>query len=168
MSVVDKEVQCVNHFSIVTYKRHFNRLLNHFSNGLLSFLFFLEKLNLHLLLTFFEKEFGFADDLFTLFQGFVNLGCLLKDAYIVSIKEFSLFLLEELGAEVSLLVKFLCFELHINKVSILEKFREFVQLGFLQYMELLVERVEEVYDALAERILQVELFTLSNLLSTLE
>jgi len=35
-------------------------------------------------------------------------------------------------------------------------------------MELLVERVEEVNDAFAELIFQVELFALSNLLATLE
>ena len=104
MSVVDKEVQRVDHLSIVPYKWHFNRLFNDFRNGLFCLLLLLKELNLHLLFAFFEEELRLADNLFALFQSFVNLGCLLEDAHIVSIKEFGLFLLEELGAEVSLLV----------------------------------------------------------------
>ena len=63
--VVYEEVKCVNHLSVVSYKRHFDRLLNYLRYGLFSLLLFLQEFNLHLFLTFFEEELGLSDDLFT-------------------------------------------------------------------------------------------------------
>ena len=64
--VVDKEVQSVDHFAIVTDQWHLDGLLNHLRDGQLGTLLLLQKLNLHLLLTFFQKEFSLANDLLTL------------------------------------------------------------------------------------------------------
>lgn len=50
--IIHKEVQCVNHFAIISHQGHFNRLFNDFSNGLPSFLFLLQKFNLHLFFGF--------------------------------------------------------------------------------------------------------------------
>ena len=57
--IVHKEMKRVNHFSIVANKRHFNSLFNNFGDISLSLRLFLQQLNLHLLLTFFQQELCF-------------------------------------------------------------------------------------------------------------
>ena len=104
VSVVHKEVQCVYHLSIIAYQRHLDSLLNHLSYGLLGLLLLLQELNLHLLFALLEKEFGLSDNLFTLLECLLDLGCLLEDIHIVAVCKLLLLLLKELGTVVCLLV----------------------------------------------------------------
>lgn len=74
-------------------------------------------------------------------------------------------LLEKLGAHFSFLVKFFGLELNVDEVGVFEEPRKLVQFVFLEDLQLLVKRVEEVNDALAKLVFQVELFALRDLLS---
>ena len=71
--VVDEEMECVDHFSVVAYQWHLDRLLDYFRYCLLGPLLFLEQLNLHLLLRLFEEELGLPDDLLTFLESFLDL-----------------------------------------------------------------------------------------------
>ena len=137
--VVHEEMQCVNHLSVVAHQGHLDRLLNHLRNCLLGSLLFLEQLNLHLLLGLFQQKLGFSDHLLRLFQCLFNRTRLLEDADVIAIGKFFLFLLEEFGANVSLLVQLFRFKLHIDEVSIFQKPRKLVQFLLLEHFELLVE-----------------------------
>jgi len=116
--VVDKEVKGVNHFSVVSNQWHLDCLLHDLRYGLFCALLFLQELNLHLLLRFFQQKFGFSNDLFTLFQILFNHVSLLQDANIVSVLKLFLLLLEKLRTVVSLLVKFFSFKLDVYEVCI--------------------------------------------------
>ena len=71
--VVDEEMECVDHFSVVAYQWHLDRLLDYFRYCLLGPLLFLEQLNLHLLLRLFEEELGLSNDLLTFLESFLDL-----------------------------------------------------------------------------------------------
>lgn len=149
MRIVDEEVQCVHHLSVVAYQGHLDRLLHHLRNGLLGPLLLLKQLNLHLFLRLFQQKLGLPNHLLRFFQCLFNRTCLLEDTDVVAIGELFLFLLEELCANVSLLVKFFSFQLHVDEVRVLQKPRKLVQFLLLEDFKLLVERVEEIDDALA-------------------
>ena len=71
--VVNEEMKCVDHFSIVAYQWHLDRLFDYLRYCLLGPLFLLEQLNLHLLLGLFQEELGLPDDLFTFLESFLDL-----------------------------------------------------------------------------------------------
>ena len=71
--VVNEEMKCVDHFSIVAYQWHLDCLLDYLRYCLLGPLFLLEQLNLHLLLGLLQEELGLPDDLFTFLESFLDL-----------------------------------------------------------------------------------------------
>ena len=71
--VVDEEMECVDHFPVVAYQWHLDRLLDYFRYCLLGPLLLLEQLNLHLLLWLLQEELGLPDDLFAFLESFLNL-----------------------------------------------------------------------------------------------
>ena len=71
--VVDEEMKCVDHFPIVAYQGHLDRLLDHLRYRLLGPLFLLEQLDLHLLLGLLQQELGLPDDLLTFLESFLDL-----------------------------------------------------------------------------------------------
>ena len=167
MCVVDKEVQCVHHLTVVADEGHLDGLFYDLRYRLLSSLLFLKKLNLHLLLRLFKEELGFANDLFALFQCLLNLAGLLKHADIIAIRELLLLLLEESSADVCFLVELFSLELNVDEVSLFEKTGKLIKLGLLKNFKLLVKRIEEVNNTLTKLILEIELLALNDLLATL-
>ena len=123
---------------------------------------------MHLFFRLFEKELCLSDHLLALFQSLFNLIGLLQNANVVAIGELLLLLPEELCADIGFLVKLLGLELHVDEVGIFQQARKLVKLLLLKKFELLMERIEKIYDALAKLILQVELFALGDLLTTLD
>lgn len=121
MSIVDKEVKSVHHFSIIANQGHLDSLLNDLGYGLLCSLLLLQKLHLHLFLGFFEKELSLSNHLFTFLQSFLNLIGLLQNADIVAIRELVLLLSEKLCADVSFLIQFFRLKLHVDEVCVFEK-----------------------------------------------
>lgn len=71
--VVNEEMKCVDHFSIVAYQWHLDRLFDYLRYCLLGPLLLLEQLNLHLLLGLLQEELGLPDDLFTFLESFLDL-----------------------------------------------------------------------------------------------
>lgn len=149
MRIVDEEMQSVDHLPVVAHQGHLDCLLHHLRNGLLGPLLLLKQLNLHLFLRLFQQKLGFPNHLLRFFQCLFNRACLLEDTDVVAIGELFLFLLEKLCANVSFLVKFFGFQLHVDEVRVLQKPRKLVQFLLLEDFKLLVERVEEINDALA-------------------
>ena len=74
---------------------------------------------------------------------------------------------EEFSADICLLVELFRLQLHVDEVCIFEQAGELVQLLLLEDLELLVQRVEKVDNALPKLILQVKLFALCDLLTAL-
>ena len=120
VGVVDKEMQSVNHFSVVTYQGHFDGLFHDFDNSGFGFSFLLEQFNLHLLFAFLEQELGFTEDLFTFFQGLVDQTCGLEHINVVAVSKLLLLLFKEFSAMLCLLIKLLSFQLNVDKVSVFE------------------------------------------------
>lgn len=164
--VVDEKVERVNHLAVVADQWHFYGLFHYLCDRLLRSLLLLQQLDLHLLFGLFEQELGLADHLLALFQCLLDLARLLQHAHEVAILELLLGLQEKLGAVLRLLVQFFGLELHVDEVGIFQEARELVELLLLQRFQLLVQRVEEVDDALAQLVFQVELFALRDLLPT--
>ena len=76
-------------------------------------------------------------------------------------------LTEEFSTDIGLLVKFFRLQLYVYEVGIFKQAGEFIQLLLLENLKLLVQRVEEVDNTFSKLILQVELFALGDLLTTL-
>lgn len=126
VSVVDEEVERVDHLSVVANQWHLDGLLNDLGQRLLCLLLLLEKLHLHLLLGLFHQELSLSDDLLTFLESFLDLICLLEHADVVPMGELVTLLVEELGASLCPLVQLLGLELHIDEVGVFEEARELV------------------------------------------
>ena len=73
--VVNKEVQCVNHLSVIANQGHFDCLVYDLDNRLFCLVFLLEQFDLHLLLRLFHQEVCFSDQLLRSLDCLVNLLC---------------------------------------------------------------------------------------------
>ena len=71
--VVDEEMKCVDHFPVVAYQWHLDRLFDYFRYCLLGPLLLLEQLNLHLLLRLLQEELGLPNDLLAFLESFLDL-----------------------------------------------------------------------------------------------
>lgn len=65
----------------------------------------------------------------------------------------------------SLLVEFFRFELHIDKVCIFQQFWKLVKFSLLKHIQLFAKGVEEINDAFAQLVFQVEFFATCDLLT---
>ena len=63
VSIVDKEVQGIEHLFVVPDKRHFQILVNDLLKFLLRLILLMDELDLPLLLGFFQEEVCVTDDL---------------------------------------------------------------------------------------------------------
>ena len=123
---------------------------------------------MHLLFRLFEQKLGLTDHLLTFLQGLFNLIGLLQHTNVVAVCELVLLLPEKLGAHVSFLIQLFRLQLHINEVCVFQQAGKLVQFLFLEHLELLMQRVKEVDNALSQLIFQVKLFALGDLLATLD
>ena len=71
--IVDEEMECIDHLSVVAYQWHLDRLFDYFRYCLLGPLLLLEQLNLHLLLGLLQEELGLPDDLLAFLESFFDL-----------------------------------------------------------------------------------------------
>ena len=162
VSVVDEEVQRVQHLLVVAHERHFQILINDLFELGLSLVFFVDQLNLPLLLRLFQEEIGIPYNLIRLLHNFFNVLSFAQEFGVVLLVVFVSLFGKELLTHISPLIQLFSSELNIDKVGLLQNLIHFIHLFALEFVQVMSHIVKEIINCVSDRVPQIKLLTVCN------